>query len=227
MIVRTATLDDLPAFEALWHELQAEVPPPAHEETDIAAELAEIRALVESGLGWAAERDGDVVGMVLGRRRGPRVGRHHRSLREARRTTPGGGRGAGPGRRRQIRRGRRGHGRSRGDGVQHRCACRLHPLGLPRRGARAGSTRRCPGRPARRSRRGGLLRLDPRPDGRRRRDPEGGRDAGPPAAGAICWLARDPASSRVRRPCTTTCATGIPRCCGVWRRRSPLGRGSS
>ena len=75
MIVRIATLDDFPAFEALWHELRAEVPSPAHEEADVAAELAEIRALVESGLGWAAERDGDVVGMVLGRRRGPRVGR--------------------------------------------------------------------------------------------------------------------------------------------------------
>ena len=75
MIVRIATPDDLPAFEALWHELRAEVPPPAHEEADVPAELAEIRALVESGLGWAAERDGDVVGMVLGRRRGPRVGR--------------------------------------------------------------------------------------------------------------------------------------------------------
>ena len=75
MTVRSATLDDLPALEELWRALEAEAPPPAHEEADVATELAEIRAIVESGLGWVAERDGDAVGMVLGRRRGPRVGR--------------------------------------------------------------------------------------------------------------------------------------------------------
>ena len=75
MTVRSATLDDLPVLEELWRAFEAEVPPPAHEEVDAETELAEIRAIVESGLGWLAERDGDAVGMALARRRGPRVGR--------------------------------------------------------------------------------------------------------------------------------------------------------
>ena len=75
MSVRSATLDDLPVLEELWRAFEAEVPPPAHEEVDHATELAEIRAIVEAGLAWLAERDGAAVGMVLARRRGPRVGR--------------------------------------------------------------------------------------------------------------------------------------------------------
>ena len=75
MTVRSATLDDLAVLEELWRAFEAEVPPPAHEEVDLATELAEIRAIVESGLGWLAERDGAAVGMALARRRGPRVGR--------------------------------------------------------------------------------------------------------------------------------------------------------
>ena len=75
MTVRSATLDDLAALEELWRAFEAEVPPPAHEESDLATELAEIRAIVESGLGWVAEKDGAAVGMALARRRSPRVGR--------------------------------------------------------------------------------------------------------------------------------------------------------
>jgi len=75
MTVRSATLDDLAVLEELWRAFEAEVPPPAHEEADPATELAEIRAIVESGLGWLAEKDGAAIGMALARRRGPRVGR--------------------------------------------------------------------------------------------------------------------------------------------------------
>ena len=75
MKVRSATLDDIATLEELWRAFEAEVQPPAHEEVDPATELAEIRAIVESGLGWLAERDGAAVGMALARRRGPRVGR--------------------------------------------------------------------------------------------------------------------------------------------------------
>ncbi len=75
MTVRSATLDDLATLEELWRAFEAEVPPPAHEEADLAIELAEIRAMVESGLGWLAETDGVAIGMALARRRGPRVGR--------------------------------------------------------------------------------------------------------------------------------------------------------
>ena len=75
MTVRSATLDDLAVLEELWRASGAEVPPPAHDQADAATELAEIRAIVESGLGWLAEKDGVAVGMALARRRGPRVGR--------------------------------------------------------------------------------------------------------------------------------------------------------
>jgi len=68
MTVRSATLADLPVLEELWRAFEAEVPPPAHEPVDDATELAEIRAIVESGLGWLAERDGAAVGMILARR---------------------------------------------------------------------------------------------------------------------------------------------------------------
>ena len=58
MTVRSATLDDLAVLEELWRAFEAEVPPPAHEEVDLATELAEIRAIVESGarLGGGAGR---------------------------------------------------------------------------------------------------------------------------------------------------------------------------
>jgi ribosomal protein S18 acetylase RimI-like enzyme len=75
MSVRSATLNDLSTLEELWRAFEAEVPPPGHEPTDPATELAEIRGIVEAGLGWVAEEDGTAVGMALARRRGPRVGR--------------------------------------------------------------------------------------------------------------------------------------------------------
>lgn len=75
MSVRSATVDDLPALEAFWRAFEAEIPAPQHEEVDAATELGEIREIVESGLGWVAERDGTVVGMALARRRGARTGR--------------------------------------------------------------------------------------------------------------------------------------------------------
>ena len=75
MSIRGATVDDLPALEAFWRAFEAEIPAPPHEEVDAATELGEIREIVESGLGWVAERDGTVVGMALARRRNPRTGR--------------------------------------------------------------------------------------------------------------------------------------------------------
>ena len=74
MSIRGATADDLPVLEDFWRAFEAEIPPPQHEDADEATELGEIREIVESGLGWVAERDGDVVGMALARRRGPRAG---------------------------------------------------------------------------------------------------------------------------------------------------------
>lgn len=75
MIVRAATPEDMPVLEEFWRAFEAEVPPPAHVGVDDARELAEIREIVESGLGWLAERDGRIVGMALARRRSPRLAR--------------------------------------------------------------------------------------------------------------------------------------------------------
>jgi ribosomal protein S18 acetylase RimI-like enzyme len=76
MNVRSATPADLTALEELWRAFEEEVPPPAHEDVDHAAELGEIREIVDSGLAWVAENgDGAAVGMLLVRRRSPRVAR--------------------------------------------------------------------------------------------------------------------------------------------------------
>lgn len=75
MIVRAAGLADLSTLEELWRAFEAEVPPSSHEHVDHAVEVAEIRAIVESGLAWLAEDDGAAAGMALARRRAPRVGR--------------------------------------------------------------------------------------------------------------------------------------------------------
>jgi ribosomal protein S18 acetylase RimI-like enzyme len=74
MTVRRATEADLPAVEELWRAFEREVPPPDHVDVDHEQELAEIREIVEGGLGFVAERDGEVTGFALARRRSPRVG---------------------------------------------------------------------------------------------------------------------------------------------------------
>jgi ribosomal protein S18 acetylase RimI-like enzyme len=74
MTVRAATGADLPALGELWRAFEREIPPPAYVEVDHAQELAEIGEIVESGLAFVAERNGDVVGFALVRRRGQRLG---------------------------------------------------------------------------------------------------------------------------------------------------------
>ena len=75
MTVRSATLDDRGIIETLWLAFVAEVPPLEHEDVDQATGLAEVRTIVESGLGWVAERNGAAIGFALARRRGARVAR--------------------------------------------------------------------------------------------------------------------------------------------------------
>jgi ribosomal protein S18 acetylase RimI-like enzyme len=72
--VRLATAADLPAIEGLWRAFELEVPAPGHVDVDPEHELAEIRELVDGGLGFVAERDGSVVGFALARRRSARLG---------------------------------------------------------------------------------------------------------------------------------------------------------
>lgn len=74
MNARAATEADLPVLKELWLEFERELPPPDYIEVDQAQELAEIEQIVASGLGFVAERDGDIVGFALARLRGPRLG---------------------------------------------------------------------------------------------------------------------------------------------------------
>ncbi len=67
MSVRRATEADLPALETLWQAFEREIPPPGHVDLDRVAELGEIREVVASGLGFAAEADGRIVGFALAR----------------------------------------------------------------------------------------------------------------------------------------------------------------
>jgi GNAT superfamily N-acetyltransferase len=73
--IRAATPDDAAVLEQLWRAFEREVPPPPHVEHDEARELAEIRAIVDSGLAFLAEDDGKALGFALARRSGARVGR--------------------------------------------------------------------------------------------------------------------------------------------------------
>ena len=75
MRIRVATGADAPALETLWRSFEEEVPPPPHADHDPDAELAEIREIVGSGLGFVAEEDGRSLGFALARRTGARLGR--------------------------------------------------------------------------------------------------------------------------------------------------------
>jgi ribosomal protein S18 acetylase RimI-like enzyme len=74
MSVRRATEADLPALEAQWRAFDREVPEPPHVDIDEEVELAEIREIVRDRLAFVAERDGEVLGYALARRRSPRLG---------------------------------------------------------------------------------------------------------------------------------------------------------
>ena len=54
MTVRRATDADLPVLDELWSAFERESPPPSYVEVDHEQELAEIREIVESGLGFLA-----------------------------------------------------------------------------------------------------------------------------------------------------------------------------
>jgi ribosomal protein S18 acetylase RimI-like enzyme len=72
--VRRATDADLQVLGELWSAFEREVPPPAYVEVDRDRELAEIREIVATGLGFLAEGEGP-VGFALARLTGPRLAR--------------------------------------------------------------------------------------------------------------------------------------------------------
>jgi ribosomal-protein-alanine N-acetyltransferase len=76
MIVRTATDADLRELERLWQAFEAEVPEPPWVDVDLAEELRELAEIVASEIALVAEGDdGAVIGFVLARRAGRRLGR--------------------------------------------------------------------------------------------------------------------------------------------------------
>jgi ribosomal protein S18 acetylase RimI-like enzyme len=71
MEIRRATETDLPVVEQLWLAFVAEVPEPVHIVVDTAGELEQVRGIVESGLAFLAEDDGDPVALALVTRESP------------------------------------------------------------------------------------------------------------------------------------------------------------
>ncbi|MGL6278871.1 MAG: GNAT family N-acetyltransferase [Gaiella sp.] len=73
--VRRATSDDLAVVEELWHAFSAEVPPPGHIPIDHSTEVAQVHAIVASGLAFLAHSSDEVVGLALARHEGGPLGR--------------------------------------------------------------------------------------------------------------------------------------------------------
>ena len=65
MPVRKATPEDLPAIEALRRAFHREIPAPDHVHVDHDEELREVREVIENGLGFLQETDGEPVAYAL------------------------------------------------------------------------------------------------------------------------------------------------------------------
>ena len=72
-MIRAATADDVPVLQDLWREFAAEISDLPYRDEDLDEELQEIADLVGEGIVLVAERDGDAVGLALGRRTGTKV----------------------------------------------------------------------------------------------------------------------------------------------------------
>ena len=71
MEIRRATAADVPVVEKLWLAFTAEVPEPTHIVVEEAAELVEVRGIVESELAFLAEEDGEALALALITRESP------------------------------------------------------------------------------------------------------------------------------------------------------------
>jgi ribosomal protein S18 acetylase RimI-like enzyme len=73
-VIRAAAEADLPVLKDLWLEFEREIPPPVYVDIDHAQEFREIEGIVRQHIAVVAEQDGGVVGFVLARMKGKRLG---------------------------------------------------------------------------------------------------------------------------------------------------------
>lgn len=73
-MIRPATETDLPRLKELWLEFEREIPPLDYVEVDYDEEFREIETHVRKHVALLAERDGEIVGFLLAREKGRRVG---------------------------------------------------------------------------------------------------------------------------------------------------------
>jgi ribosomal protein S18 acetylase RimI-like enzyme len=68
-VIRKATKDDRAALEPLYAAFHGEVPEPHYLGVTLESELRSMDEMIEDGLGFVAEEDGEIAGFALGRRR--------------------------------------------------------------------------------------------------------------------------------------------------------------
>jgi len=68
-VIRQATADDRKALQALYEAFLNDPPHPSHLGVTLEDELAQADEIVEDGLGFVAEEDGQLAGFALGRRK--------------------------------------------------------------------------------------------------------------------------------------------------------------
>jgi ribosomal protein S18 acetylase RimI-like enzyme len=73
-VIRAAAEADLPVLKDLWLEFEQEISPPEYVDIDHAQEFREIEDIVRQHVAVVAEQDGGVVGFVLARMKGKRLG---------------------------------------------------------------------------------------------------------------------------------------------------------
>ena len=74
MRIRPATQDDLETVRELWEALYRECPEPEHERKEWAQVADDVRLAIDAHVTLLAERDGAVVGFLLGRSKSERIG---------------------------------------------------------------------------------------------------------------------------------------------------------
>ena len=73
MNIRRAVETDVPRGHALYEAFAAERPPPPWQPVDWDEELREVEEIVRADVAYVAERDGEIAGFALSRRKGPEL----------------------------------------------------------------------------------------------------------------------------------------------------------